>query len=197
MALPVITDTIRTAVEGHLPNGHRWANVLHFRKTGILTFTGAIAILDPILIAKYQTDSGGNSALITQLHPSAGIDDIRYTPLDGASATTVNTHALNGTNATDALGAALAVVITLRTALRGRAHRGRVYWPAGNEAGEDANGLPTWTGRAAGQWNDLITALAGSGVSLVVASYLHSTAQDVVNCTSRAVWGSQRRRNIT
>ena len=59
MALPVITDTIRVACQGLAANQHKWENVLHFRKTGAITFAAAIAILDPLLIAHYRTNVAG------------------------------------------------------------------------------------------------------------------------------------------
>ena len=199
MPLPVIADTIRVAVQGTASNNHHWANILHFRKTGALTNAGAIVILDPILLAHYNTSAGGGSSWRSFAPTTTTLDQFVYTPLDGTTASTVITHALVGAQAGDAMPASVALVVTLRTALRGRSHRGRVYQGPWTEVTNGAGGTPSSTqvGFVAGQWTAFLAALSGSGVSLVVASYLHSTAENVVSCTVDQRWDTQRRRNNT
>lgn len=196
MPLPVITDVMRVAINGRSSNGVKWANVLHYRKTGVLTYAGAIAALDPILVDHLTTANGGGACWTQLAHSGATIDDIRYTPLDGSSATTVISHVAPGVNANEALPASLCLVVTLRTALRGRSHRGRVYQGPWTEAASTATGTPlsTQPTAVAAQWTAHLAALVGSGVSLVVASYLLATATDVATCTVDTRWDTQRRR---
>lgn len=200
MPLPLITDTMRVAVEGTAVNSHHWANILHFRKTSALTYTGAIAILDPILLSHYSTDAGAGQAWKSTRASTWSIADFRYTPLDGTSVSVINTHFIQGViTASEALPANVALVATLRTAKRGRSYRGRVYEGGWTEAANQSNGNPSTADAAkvAAQYNALISALTSSGVSLVVASYLHTSAENVLNVTCDARWDTQRRRQNT
>jgi len=196
VALPVIADTMRVAVRGLASNGHHWANVLHYRKTGALSFTGAIAILDPILVDHLSTNNGGGSGWNALAHTSASVQDIVYTPLDGSSASTIITHAIAGISGGDPLPASVALVVSLRTALRGKSYRGRVYTGPNIESNNTASGTPgaSHVSTLALQWTAHLAALAGTGVSLVVASYLHGTAQDVTSVNVDARWDTVRRR---
>lgn len=196
MPLPIITDTIRTAVEGTASNGHKFASILHFRKTGVLTFAGAIAILDPILLSHINTGVAGGQSQRVFAPTTSTIDQFRYTPLDGSSATTIISHPLTGGDTSDPLPSSVALVVTTRTALRGRSHRGRYYQGPWGEAQNGAGGRPlsTTVTQLANQWAGLLTALTGTGVSLVVASYLLSSAQNVTTCTIDQRWDTQRRR---
>lgn len=196
MPLPVITDTMRVAIRGVASNGHHWANVLHYRKTGALSFTGAIAILDPILVDHLSTNNGTGSGWNALAPTTAAVQDIVYTPLDGSSASTIITHAIAGANGAEALPASMCTVVSLRTALRGRSYRGRVYCGPHVESANSATGalVASVITAEAGQWTAHIAALVASGVSLVVASYLHSTAQDVLTASCDSRWDTQRRR---
>lgn len=196
MPLPVIADTIRTVVAIKAANGHRMSNTLHFRKTGGLSYAAAIAILDPILLAHYNTAHGGGFHWKGSAPTTSNLIQFEYTPLDGTTAETVITHSDAGGDAGDPLPASVAIVITLRTALRGRSHRGRVYQgpltestnTAGNPAAASVAGYAV-------QWNYFInTGLLATGVSLVVASYKLATAENVTSCTVDGRWDTQRRR---
>jgi len=196
MPLPLIADTIRTSIELLTVNGHKAAFVLHFRKTGALSYTGAIALLDPILADFLTNNHGGGASWKNHAPTGASIQRLDYTPLDGTSATTRNTHVIAGADGGDPLPASVALVVTLRTALRGRSHQGRVYTGPYTEAGNTA-GAPTalLVGDVAAQWSWLVaTGLPGSGLTLVVASYKLSTATDVVTTTVDSRWDTQRRR---
>jgi hypothetical protein len=196
MPLPVIADVIRVGADFVCPNGHKAANILHFRKTGALSFPAAIALLDPKVLGLYTTALGGGIPW-TQNVPSPGaLQPFTYTPLDGSSATTVISHSNAGGSAAEALPASTALVVTLRTATRGRSFRGRVYWGPWNEAANGPGGVPTAanvTGAAA-QWAGFVTSLVGTGLSLVVASYKLATATDVATTTVDSRWDTQRRR---
>jgi hypothetical protein len=196
MPLPVIADTIRVAVRGTATNGHKFANILHFRKDGALSYAAAIALLDPLLLANYNTNSGTGLAWRTIAPASASLFQFEYTPLDGASATTVIAHNVVGLDAAVPLPASVCLVVTLRTATRGRSFRGRVYTGPYCIDAEGA-GVPTaaTVAAVATQWDRFMTInLAASGVSLGVASYHLATFTDGVHATADSRWDTQRRR---
>lgn len=196
MPLPVITDTMRCSIEGTLPNGHQWAQVWHHRKSGAITFTAAIAILDPLLFAFWNANLGAGFSMKSLQTTQMSMSQIRYTPLDGTSATSVITHALAGTHASDPLPMQVALVATFRTAVRGRSHRGRTYFPGWCEDEQTSGQGPTAANVTSvkDQFAGYLTSLVGSGVSLVVASYKLGTATDVANVTVDGRWDTQRRR---
>jgi len=170
--------------------------VLHFRKSAIITYPAAIAALDPILTTHLTVNAGGGGvAWRTHATTTDSLTAIRYTPLDGISATTVTTHVFAGLSA-NPLPAQNALVATLRTANRGRSYRGRVYESAHNEGDNQGVGAPSalLVAGVATQWNALLTALVGSGVSLVVASYHLVLATNVTAVSVDGRWDTQRRR---
>jgi hypothetical protein len=197
MPLPVIADVIRVAAEFNMSNGHVAACIHHIRKSGALSYAAAIAIADPIIAAFWTNHTVGSPGFCYYLHNGASFQRLRYTPLDGSSATTIINHVQAGAAAADALPENVALAVTLYTALRGRRNRGRMYlggFTEGNSSGASPN---------AGMLTDLtnqfnaayITGLVGSGVSLVVASYIPPGAANnvtAVNIDSR--WDTQRRR---
>ena len=199
MPLPVITDTIRVSIRGTTAVGTTFINVLHFRKTIAITFAATIAILDPILLRLYAGTSfgGGGTPWNNNTATTWTITDFTYTPLDGSSASTVITHLVPGTSAAEALPAGVALAFTLRTSLRGRRFRGRSFWGGFSETVSTAGSQPSPAVVTAHvtQWNGLITALVGSGVTMVVASYVASSAENVTTVTCDGRWDSQRRRN--
>lgn len=196
MPLPAITDTIRASVEGVLPSGHAFANVMHFRKTPILTYTGAVAILDPLLLALYVTSLTGGAPWRNNASTGAHLTQFRYTPLDGVTATFVTAHANAGIDGGEVLPAMVALVASMHTPLRGRSHRGRSYWCGYTEAANGSNGQPAaaMVTNTQTQWNGFLASLAGTGLALVVASYRNATAEDVTSVNVRSAWNTQRRR---
>jgi hypothetical protein len=195
MPLPVIADVIRTSVEGVTNQGHHWANVLHFRKVGATSFAAAIATLDPLLLNHYTVNSGAGLNFRTFLPTVASIQAFRYTPLDGVTASTVISHVLAGLDAAEPLAPSLCVVCTLRTALRGRSNRGRAYIGPFTESQNNFGSVnPILATGFAVQWNNFLATLVGTGLSLVVASYLHSSATNVTSVTVDTKWDTQRRR---
>lgn len=196
MPLPTISDTMRVAMEGHLCNQHKFAQVLHFRKTPAITFAAAIAILDPKLFDLWNIALGGGSSLKSNMVNCSGLEAFRYTPLDNSTATTVITHILNGTVVADPLPANVALVSTFRTGTRGRSFRGRTYMGGHAETTNDGSGRPLAASVTSinTQWTGFIASLVGTGVSLVVASYKIPTATDVATVTTDTTWDTQRRR---
>jgi hypothetical protein len=172
--------------------------VVHFRKSGALSFTGAIAIADPLIFALYNSALGGGVAMKQNLHPQWNLLEFRYTPLDGTSATSVFPHPLQGTSADDSLPPSTSLVITEYTALRGRAHRGRIFFPALGESNNDVNGavVAAQVTSMQTQFSAWLASFSGSGVTPVVASYKNSTAENIVSLLVRSIWHSQRRRAL-
>src|SRR6476620_6081691 len=173
MPLPVITDTIRVSVEGLLVSGRAWANILHFRKSGVLSYAGAIVVLEARLPQFWTNRVVGSPAWGYYAHTGASIQRIRYTPLDGVSPTTVAAHVSAGAAAADPLPAQDALAVTFYTATRGRRYRGRMFLPAFTEGSNDGTGhaAASMLTDLSAQWQAVQTALVGTGVTQVVASY--------------------------
>jgi hypothetical protein len=128
---------------------------------------------------------------------SASINQMAITPLDGSSATLI--QSVSGTIWTGGQGGDFipqaSALVSLRTTLRGKSKRGRVFLPFLGEAAQ-ANGSLVSTIVTAGQtgWTNFVTTLAASVTDLVVASYLLSSAQNVSNANVESLIGTQRRR---
>lgn len=209
MALPVIANTLRVAVNGTLSDGNKFANIYHFRTSAILTTAAAVAIIDPKLLALYTSALSGGQYWTQLARTNAHLDNFTYTPLDGAGATVVVAHTNAGTQSTqDSLPDNVALVITEYTALRGRRNRGRSYWAGLTEGANAANGVldPTTAAGLQTQWNAYLATWSGSGVSPVVATYgrtVHKNgsvttwtpdAHDITSFLVRSTWHSQRKR---
>jgi hypothetical protein len=76
------------------------------------------------LLAFYQATVFHSTGTLTTL------ESISYTPLDGTSGAYALPGGLVGDGGTNTMPAEVAEVLTIRTALRGRRHRGRVFLPA-------------------------------------------------------------------
>lgn len=197
MALPVIADVVRCGVEGVMPNGRHWANVLHFKRSGVGTWATVIAALDPLLYAFWNTALSGGSPVKQYMNNAWSMQRIRYTPLDGTTATVVIPHVLAGSQAGDALPSNVALVMSQYTALRGRQHRGRTYIGGFDELFNQTTGVanPTYVATLNTQAAGLLTSLVGSVVALVVASYKYASSEPVTALTFNGTWDTQRRRN--
>jgi len=168
MPLPVLPGVVRASVGGPIAGGSRWSNTWHFRRLSLSDPTAAqIAQLHTDLMNFY----GGT--IMTQTAPGTSLADGQYTPLDGSSGAYVLPAGIVGTGGADALPAEVAEVMTLRTAQRGRRHRGRIFLPALAENVSDGNGLlaASMIGNLASGMGALIAALATNGWELGVASY--------------------------
>jgi len=184
-----------------MEQGSRWANIWHTRWTGGGTPTTVQrqAMIDAIA-ATYRTDqAGANTRYLYYMTNGASLTQIRSTPLDGVTASLVAPYNVTGVQTTDPLPAGAAFVITLRTALRGRSRRGRLYFPSPSEDSNDSTGRPNatpFTASAIAQVEATRIALIAITWELVVASYLLVSAQVVTTVTADRVWDSQRRRNF-
>lgn len=187
MPLPIIPNLVRTAVEGALPSGRPWANVLHFDFVGGGSpSSGNIAALHALIQRLYLgTDYAGGAYLLKYCKTTVTTTQVRYTPLDGSATTTVTAMAGAGLETGASLPSETAMVLTLRSNLRGRSNRGRIYLPVDAAASFNADGSyasARITARIA-QTTGFIAALPAVSWVWVIASYLHSTAVDVQSIT--------------
>jgi hypothetical protein len=183
--LPTITDTYRVSLSWrHAATGQIAVNVIHVRKTAT-TATAIAALVD----AAFQIDQWAT------VSSGASIIDIAVTPLDGSSVTVHRTPTghVTGETAGD-MEPAVSCVTSFYSAKRGRSYRGRFYAPFFAES-DGANGSTSASGALAVSvaWAAFATAL-GAGAKHVVASYKHSTAEDIITYVTVPALGTQRRR---
>lgn len=199
MPLPIITDVCRVAVRGVAPSGQPMVNVLHFRNNTGSTMAAAQTAFHALLTTLYAAPAGafGGNGWANNAHTSARIVDALYTPLDGTSASVVKTLTMVGTSAADAMPSDSAIVFTHRTALRGRAHRGRTYWGGFTETLNTSSGRVDTTPLAAfvTHWNGFLTALVAPLIPLQVASYVNATTESVLTVDANDKWDRQKRRS--
>lgn len=198
MALPVIIGTVRIAVIGHTSLGTPWVNVIHVRRTaGVVSnadFPGLVTELNRLYGgASY---GGGGLNLLSSCNASTGVDRYVFIHLDGTSASVPLTAAAAGAGAVGSCPSEVAMVMTLRTALRGRRNRGRIYLPAPTTTNINADGtlaagiLTGFPAQMVG-WN---TAIGVLNYTLVVASYVGVVVNTVTSVTMDKYADVQRRR---
>jgi hypothetical protein len=195
MPLPVIAGIVRCSIEATM-SGEQVVNVLHLDLGS-----------DPTPSADAASDLGAawKSALQATGHCSNAYsaNAITCQPLDGSSAGQTFVPSgwpWVGGSSVDPAPTILARILTLRTGLAGRSHRGRIY--VGGLVRDDVNPDGTqWDPSVHSDWvtisNDLLTALSPgpAGAQLVVASYKLATASQVFAIDPRDYFGTQRRRN--
>jgi len=187
--LPVIVDTFRVAFTWEAAGQHA-VNVMHFFDS--LGTQDADDLHTQILA---NADAGMWATVSNQAH----MVDLAITPLDGTSATSefavpTSNADFAGQTASEYVPA-VAVLVKLTTAVRGRSNRGRVFVPFTGEAvmgdGQVGSG-PIGTMQTA--WNNWIAGMAAVDFPQVVASYLHSNQHEVTNVIVEDIVGTQRRR---
>jgi hypothetical protein len=162
-----------------MPSGSAWTNVLHFRfNDGLAPSVADITNLDASLIRFYSGGSyGTGTAWLSFCNTAVSLADITYYILDGTSPAQIITHNVNGTvSAVDSLPSEVAAVLTLRTNVRGRRYRGRVFLPAPvkNNIGANGNFIASQATQCYAQWDGMVTALAPQHWKPVIASYGYS-----------------------
>lgn len=185
MPLPIIADTYRLALNWTGPSGSHAVNVMHLRKAA--TTAAAIAATMDANVTTNMWSNVTASALVTSL---------QVTPLDGTSATYI--LATSGAKWTGPAGAgdfvpAAAAIVSLRSVLRGRSNRGRLYLPFQAELNM-SNGVLSSVALAQTAWNNWLTAMVAAGAQPVIASYLHGTQHDIASINLELILGTQRRR---
>jgi len=198
--LPVIPFTWRVTLNWQDDTtGQIAANVLHIRNTGGDNDDDALTSVLDAAVDSQQWD------------PMADAWEMKFfemLALDGVSTTAVHVPAnplVWQGHTGGQYDPAVSCVISLRTGVRGRANRGRIYLPSPAESqrgyGRLTDGSET---TAAAAWanflNDLNTGVGGSTWELVVASYdrkhngLGAHATPVSGLTVEPVLATQRRR---
>ncbi len=198
MPLPVIDRTCRVAVRGFQANGKPWVNVAHLHKDSAGVITAAdIALVDAQFVKFYiGPAAGGGNYWLSRMALGATLQDITYTPLDGVSPSVVISHVTASGGGAAAVPGEVACVLTLRTAIRGRRYRGRLYLPGLdkallNNSGTMAATVPANATLQAAGVNALMIAI---NWSWVVASYVGLVANSVQSFTMNDVPDVQRRR---
>lgn len=185
--LPIIADTFRVSLEWVHTDGQTAANVMHFQGVG-KTSADVYAALDTNVAAQLWNIVSGD----------AKVGEVRVTKLDGGSATYVATPtgakwAGPGGTGGDTVPQ-VAAVISLRTALRGRSHRGRIFMPFPVESAIANGRITASITTNVTAWNTFIVAMNTAAVPLVVASYKLGSKELVTSVLLETVLGTQRRR---
>ena len=179
--LPVIPGVVRCSAQGVLASGQQWVNVIHWRYSAGASSPGntEIDILHTTLV-RLWLGSGfatGTAWLTGQCTSGVQLQRIVYTVLNGAAQPYEKAATGAGIVAGSSLPSECAPVLTLRTAIRGRRSRGRLFMPAPALSTCDVNGRlnSTTTNAIANQWVGLVAALVPAQWAPVVASYGHGT----------------------
>lgn len=189
--LPVIANVYRVALNwtnADFPSRVA-TNVIHLRKAG----SNPAALWTSL-------DAHATAAMWETQDTHTQVNSVAITPLDGSGTTlTVNTGRpakWSGAQATHDFSPQTCTVLKLVTAKRGRSYRGRVYLPFTCENSQVAGIVDNGQGAAmTAAWVAWMAAMAADGFALVVASYLLSTAENVVALACEADVATQRRRN--
>jgi len=175
MPLPVIPGVLRVSATGLCAGGGHWSNTWHARNDSLLGWSeaGVQAFHDIFKQLYIGPALGGGFTILQQCNTATTLIQIAYTPLDGTSNAYVHATPYAGSESSASLPAEVSFVITIRTALRGRQNRGRIYLPPFSVAHTIANGhLDPGTGTTVlAHLNAVETALETGGAHLGVGSY--------------------------
>lgn len=214
MPLPTLTGVVRVSSRGTNVAGQQWVNVLHFQHGNPgTTFTNSdLNALDAKLARLYVGTAYTTGApWLTQCANGTTLVDFTYYPLDGMSSPTQLPHAAAGTaGASLNQPSEIAHVLTLRTGIRGRRYRGRIYLPAlasSAIAGASGNVTPSIINNFLVQARGLLADLQTIQWFWCVASYGHGTlhgqpqswtpfATVITDVTMDGVADVQRRRKL-
>lgn len=198
MAFQPCTNTALVTMNWLHNGGATWSNALHFSKTGF--DQDAMDDLGAAVNAGVQGASFLQHLSQDVSYRGCTVTDLRTEGAPSSPYAVIITGADNN----DSDGFSLGVVVTLRTALRGRSYRGRFYL-AGISDGYLVDNL--WTeavaGEAAALIGDIQTEASAVGWTLGVLSRFHNgvertsgLCQPVTSFEVRSrIPGTQRRRN--
>lgn len=164
--LPTISGVHRVAFNWRAgASGPYATNVMHFK--GASTDTLAL---------KNALDANVTTAMWAGCGVATNVYQLQITPLDGSSSTMIYT--VTGTKWAGPAGStglipAACVIVSLKTATRGRRSRGRVYLPFTDEGNVSAGSLDSAPTAAQAAWDTFRTAMTTSLYPMVVASYGH------------------------
>jgi hypothetical protein len=144
MVLPVLPGVVRATVAGQIEGGGRWSNTWHFRRVDLGDpDLVSITALHVVLTAFYTAE------LVSRTSGGTTYEAGEYTPLDGTSGAFSLPMGLTGSVGAVTLPPECAEVLTIRTALRGRQNRGRIFLPAVIQSATDGSGKLTTSTRDA------------------------------------------------
>lgn len=147
-----------------------------------------------------------DAVMQTQMPTTLSLIGVRATDLASQTGAVVNYGTglpLAGTAVSPSLPNNVALVVTKRTALRGRSYRGRLYHPGLNEGQVTGNIVgPSSVATIVGLWNNFLSlAVTGDEANMCVVSRYNNLAPRVTgvatlvtNLTSDGFVDSQRRR---
>lgn len=182
--LPVIADVTRCTLLWDRQNGVMPRNVLHVRRP-FITDASVLAAFEAAL----------SNGMFDCMPTSYTLKTIAFLNLDGSSSTFFgDVTPRHGNGSPPEFIPQSAGIVSLHTALRGQSHRGRVYVGPVCE-GDQANGVLSAVATMTTAWaNFRDTLFSSHGVHLAVASYKHSSSEDVTDIVVRSIVGTQRRR---
>jgi hypothetical protein len=189
MPLPTIPFAMRCAIKGHLGTGpEEVVNVIHVTETTPGDEASVHAALAPAW-------SDLVSPLITAiLH----IDNITYTRLDGSASVQFPFESAQPTASGTTAAANVSMCSSWRTALGGRAHRGRSYLGPPTNSFVDNTAPDLWfTSQVTNQTTRgtaFIGVMLDAGFPLGVASYVNSSIEHVTRCVVNPRICTQRKR---
>lgn len=190
--LPTIADVYRVTIPWSLNDGVAPRNVIHIHQASGSESLVAAAFWD------------GYQAAISTSNPWAPLSSVfecnalDILKLDGTSATqTISLPGTIGGSGSGQIIPASAAVMSFHTSQRGARGRGRQYVGPTTES-NSTNGLLD-SGVATefvDAWGFFQSGLVGSATpaTLVVASYVHADAHEVISFRADSVLGTQRRR---
>lgn len=197
--LPVITDTYRCALNWILVGTSQTAvNVIH-----VTTDAGGKTPLQVMTCLNAHVTAN----MWGPVNNFAGVTSVSITPLDGTSPTTTFATGLPATwtgTTTGDTTIAVAGLVKLQTAFRGRDNRGRIYLPFMAEAAMNQGGItPSILTAADTAWTAFLAAIKGDATTpmmLEVASYdrrhagAGAHATEVTSAFLEPMVATQRRR---
>lgn len=183
--LPAISDAYRVAIRWGHTNGQFAINVMHIRKVGSTSAAVAASL-----------DANVTAGMWGQIVNAASANLLTVTKLDGSSAT--YQLAVSGAKWTGTAGVVDFVpqaceIVSLRTGLRGRSYRGRLFLPF---IGESAMSNGSIVGFAATQtaWNTWLAAMIAAASFPAVGSYKVPTLTDITSVIVESLAATQRKR---
>lgn len=188
--LPTISNVYRCAFNWTNEDSPSVAtNVMHFRKAGS----------NPAALWSSLDANVGNPLWEFQSTHSH-IHEVVITPLDGGSVSfpvfTGDGADWTGAQSSEDMSPQVCNIVKFLTGKRGRSYRGRIFLPWVVESAATYGVLSSGgVSTCQSAWETFLAAMTGDGFDLVVASYLHSTAEDVVAVLAESTTATQRRRN--
>jgi len=186
--LPVLADTFRCTLNWHSDglavSSH---NVIHVLAPGFSS--------DDVYDA---WNTNVDAAMWEHTNVTTSVNSVDVLPLDGVTPTTnyPNSDVTNwrGAGATQ-LTIPVSALASLKTGLRGRSGRGRIFLPWVCEGSQNGGILSGTVGaNMTTAWNAFRVAMDSAGCALIVASYTHSLRNTVLHISVEDDCGTQRRR---